>query len=166
MSLWHCLISRYLKCWNCFFSDEVVTVRSTSNFWLRSNYKCPLVDWKDALKYLLIHWKHTCYVYMSSTAGQSPAQILTDKWNYSVRFGNGIKNTAIPQDCGDDAEVKMWPLTMTCALKSIKSRNELQHDKTNKMSVRPAKTQISLDSDQPGHPPSLIRSFAVCLVGS
>ena len=36
------------------------------------------------------------------------------------------------------------------------------HDKTNKMTVRPAKTQIS-----PGiHPPSLIRVFAVRSVGS
>ena len=59
-----------------------------------------------------------------------------------------------------------------------------RHDKTSKVTVRPAKTQISLgihyfpicaatwqnqqsdcapseDSDQPGHPPSLIRVFAV-----
>ena len=33
---------------------------------------------------------------------------------------------------------------------------EPRHDKTNKMAVRPAKTQIS-----PGHPPSLIKVFAV-----
>ena len=33
---------------------------------------------------------------------------------------------------------------------------ELQHDKTNKMTCAPSK-----DSDQPGHPPSLIRVFAV-----
>ena len=38
--------------------------------------------------------------------------------------------------------------------------NELQHDKTNKMSVP------SEDSDQPGHPPSLIRVFAVHSMGS
>ena len=35
--------------------------------------------------------------------------------------------------------------------------NEPRHDKTDKMSVRPP----SEDSDQPGHPPSLIRVFAV-----
>ena len=35
-------------------------------------------------------------------------------------------------------------------------RIEPPHDKTNKMSVRPAKTQISL-----GYPPSLIRVFVV-----
>ena len=48
---------------------------------------------------------------------------------------------------------------------------EPPHDKTNKINVRPEKTQISLgispvwsaseDSDQPGHPPSLIRVFTV-----
>ena len=37
---------------------------------------------------------------------------------------------------------------------------ELRHDKTNKISVP------SEDSDQPGHPPSLIRVFAVCWKGS
>ena len=35
---------------------------------------------------------------------------------------------------------------------------EPQHDKTNKMTCAPSK-----DSDQPGHPPSLIRDF-VCAV--
>ena len=39
-------------------------------------------------------------------------------------------------------------------------QNEPRHDKANKVSVRPAKT------DQPGHPPSLIRVFAVRLMGS
>ena len=34
--------------------------------------------------------------------------------------------------------------------------NEPVHDKTNKMTCAPSK-----DSDQPGHPPSLIRDFAV-----
>ena len=33
---------------------------------------------------------------------------------------------------------------------------ELPHDKTNKMTCAPSE-----DSDQPGHPPSLIRVFAV-----
>ena len=37
---------------------------------------------------------------------------------------------------------------------------EPRHEKTNKISVRPAKT------DQPGHPPSLIRVFAVRSMGS
>ena len=34
--------------------------------------------------------------------------------------------------------------------------SELPHDKTNKMACAPSE-----DSDQPGHPPSLIRVFAV-----
>ena len=38
--------------------------------------------------------------------------------------------------------------------------SEPPHDKTNNVVVRPAKT------DQPGHPPSLIRVFAVCSMGS
>ena len=37
---------------------------------------------------------------------------------------------------------------------------EPQYDKTNKITVRPAKTQIS-----PWHPPNLIRVFAVRSVG-
>ena len=37
---------------------------------------------------------------------------------------------------------------------------EPRHDKTNKISVRPA------NSDQPGHPPSLIKVFAVRSMGS
>ena len=35
-------------------------------------------------------------------------------------------------------------------------RNEPPHDKTNKMACMPSE-----DSDEPGHPPSLIRVFAV-----
>ena len=34
--------------------------------------------------------------------------------------------------------------------------NEPPHDKTNKMAYAPSE-----DSDQPGHPPSLIRVFAI-----
>ena len=39
-----------------------------------------------------------------------------------------------------------------------RTTNELQHDKTNKMTCAPSE-----DLDQPGHPPSLIRVFAVCM---
>ena len=41
------------------------------------------------------------------------------------------------------------------------SKNDTPHDKTNKVACAPSK-----DSDQPGHPPSLIRVFAVRSVGS
>ena len=37
-----------------------------------------------------------------------------------------------------------------------KDENETPHDKTNKMTCTPSE-----DSDQPGHPPNLIRVFAV-----
>ena len=43
----------------------------------------------------------------------------------------------------------------------IQRTYEPPHDKTNKMASAP-----SDDSDQPGHPPSLIRVFAVHLMGS
>ena len=38
---------------------------------------------------------------------------------------------------------------------------EPPHDKTNKMTFAPSE-----DSDQPGHPSSVIRVFGVCLMGS
>ena len=44
---------------------------------------------------------------------------------------------------------------------SRKKRFEPLHNKTNKMTFMPSK-----DSDQPGHPPSLIRVFAVRSMGS
>ena len=44
---------------------------------------------------------------------------------------------------------------------SRKKRFEPPHNKTNKMTFVPSK-----DSDQPGHPPSLIRVFAVRSMGS
>ena len=43
----------------------------------------------------------------------------------------------------------------------ITKRFEPHRDKTNKMACAPSE-----DSDQPGHPPSLIRVFAVRLMGS
>ena len=51
----------------------------------------------------------------------------------------------------------------TCAayLDSRKKQFEPPLDKTNKMTF-----VLSEDSDQPGHPPSLIRVFAVRSVGS
>ena len=39
---------------------------------------------------------------------------------------------------------------------AMKTENKPLHDKTNKMTCAPSE-----DSDQPGHPPSLIRVFAV-----
>ena len=41
-------------------------------------------------------------------------------------------------------------------LKQMITKFEPPHDKTNKMACAPSE-----DSDQPGHPPSLIRVFAV-----
>ena len=44
---------------------------------------------------------------------------------------------------------------------TVASIIEPSHDKTNKMICAPSE-----DSDQPGHPPSLIRVFAVHSMGS
>ena len=46
--------------------------------------------------------------------------------------------------------------TKTLKLGHRNNTNEPRHDKTNKMACVPSE-----DSDQPGHPPSLIRAFAV-----
>ena len=46
-------------------------------------------------------------------------------------------------------------------LTSPYKQNEPPHDKTNKMTCAPSE-----DSDQPGHPPSLIRVFALHSMGS
>ena len=46
-------------------------------------------------------------------------------------------------------------------LKSPNKVTEPGHDKTNKMACAPSE-----DSDQPGHPPNLIRVFAVRSLGS
>ena len=43
----------------------------------------------------------------------------------------------------------------------IVNKNEPRHDKTSKLTCA-----LSEDSDQPGHPPSLITVFAVHSVGS
>ena len=78
------------------------------------------------------------------------------------------------QEClrrGDDVtgKYKGWTfLTTVCRLgrleelniviKHIKKVNQLPHDRTDKMTC-----VNSEDSDQPGHPPSLIRVLAVCM---
>ena len=60
------------------------------------------------------------------------------------------------------ANVKKNVMKCICAayLDSKKEHVERPHDHTNKMTFAP-----SDDSDQPGHPPSLIRVFAVGSMG-
>ena len=48
-----------------------------------------------------------------------------------------------------------------CCIDSRKKHFEPPHDQNNKMTFAPSE-----DSDQPGHPPSIIRVFAVLSVGS
>ena len=49
-------------------------------------------------------------------------------------------------------------IPLGCGRPPVTVSNEPLHDKTNKMAGAP-----SIDSDQPGHPPTLIRVFAVCM---
>ena len=56
----------------------------------------------------------------------------------------------------------MWFISeATSEDKDALSECEPPYDKTNKMTVAPSE-----DSDQPGHPPSLIRDLAVRSMGS
>ena len=50
---------------------------------------------------------------------------------------------------------------MCCIFRLEEEAFEPPHDKSNKMTFAPSE-----DSDQPGHPPSLIRVFAVRSIGS
>ena len=56
-----------------------------------------------------------------------------------------------------------WPTHQSSLVMATKIMEPYKpaHDKTNKMACAPSK-----DSDQPGHPPSLIRVFAVRSMGS
>ena len=50
----------------------------------------------------------------------------------------------------------MYSKCLSMSILSIVTVYEPRHDKTNKVACAPSE-----DSDQPGHPPSLIRVFAV-----
>ena len=58
------------------------------------------------------------------------------------------------QDCKKDSRRDIDVLSNYRTYK----QNEPQHDKTSKMT-----RAINEDTDQPGHPPSLVRVFAVCM---
>ena len=62
-------------------------------------------------------------------------------------------------DAQADLSLRCAHMPFCWILEEDPKQYEPPHDKTNKMTVRPAK-------DQPGHPPSLIRVFAVRLMGS
>ena len=49
--------------------------------------------------------------------------------------------------------------SLFCTLIYRRKKNEPPQDQTNKMACAPSE-----DSDQPGHPPSLIRVFGVCMM--
>ena len=60
------------------------------------------------------------------------------------------------QECLLKIRLKMKKIHQTPLKWQMDLSNELPYDKTNKMACAPIK-----DSDQPGHPPSLIRDLAV-----
>ena len=67
-------------------------------------------------------------------------------------------------DCGREPGLQKCPAFIsetTSEDKDALSENKPPYDKTNKMAFA-----HSEDSDQPGHPPSLIKVFAVRSVGS
>ena len=58
---------------------------------------------------------------------------------------------------GEFQKIKRLEITEISIVDASETKqNEPPRDKTNKMTFAPSE-----DSDQPGHPPSLIRSFAV-----
>ena len=66
-----------------------------------------------------------------------------------------------------EATKKIHVIPITLKIQNVgrsmlwKKLNEPPHDKTNNVACAPSE-----DSDQPGHPPSLIRVFAVRSMGS
>ena len=70
-------------------------------------------------------------------------------------LGSAVRLTV---DCAREPGLqKMWFISeATSENKDALSECEPPHDKTNKMAFVPSE-----DSDQPGHPPSLIRVFAL-----
>ena len=85
-------------------------------------------------------------------------QILTFPWNNKLVIAPYILwSSAAKPETLFQFECFSW----LCPLKQKMTTNEPQHDKTNKMTCAPSE-----DSDQPGHPPSLIRVFAVHSIGS
>ena len=61
-----------------------------------------------------------------------------------------------PWLCPCSSVYNSWGLDHRCYPETRITIHEPPHDKTNKMACAPSE-----DSDQPGHPPSLIRVFAV-----
>ena len=73
------------------------------------------------------------------------------------------KSSMILNDSGKDYKKILVNMTYLWSLHWLTANRiiEPERDKTNKMTCASSK-----DSDQPAHPPSLIRVFAVCFMGS
>ena len=74
------------------------------------------------------------------------------KYEYMNHIVQKIGKTQLISASHEHLEITKVPCKLT---------NEPPHDNTNKMACAPSE-----DSDQPGHPPSLIRVFTVHSMGS
>ena len=107
--------------------------------------------------YFLVIWNQWAYsklfwIYNSAGAEQS----CTNKW---AAAGQNQQNHVCP------AKTQINELILSCSeyiilpgQSSLVLTNQLRCDKTNKLTCVPSE-----DSDQPVHPPSLIRVFTVCM---
>ena len=96
-------------------------------------------DWVDAQADLTLCWAHMAFCWFCHNA----AQLFLVFW---VTFWN-IKLARLALLCND-----------VYSSGHIETVFEPRHEKTNKMACAPSE-----DSDQPGHPPSLINVFAVLM---
>ena len=85
---------------------------------------------------------------------------ITTRLQYDIINGNKHTRAWIHKNTsffGEFQEIKRLEITEISMVDANETKqNEPPHDKTNKMTIAPSE-----DSGQPGHPPSLIRGFAV-----
>ena len=126
--------------------------------------KSTIISWDGSINLLTLFLGRLRYLKLLTSTFVSNWQLLfmnqwkgeNDLFNYlwliSMKCGRAGAQTHDPGTCSDAL------LTALLTLSNIKgcSLFEPHHDKTNKAACAPSE-----DSDQPGHPPSLIRVFAV-----
>ena len=101
-----------------------------------------------------LEWKRKCWI--KPALYSTSLCLLPFKRNGMILVlisWNSVLDVDIVQSFFKTPSILLW-----LDRKFIELIDELSHDKTNKMVCAPSE-----DSDQPGHPPSLTRVFAVCL---
>ena len=128
-------------------------------------------DWADAQADLSLRWAHTHFLWFWHVVAHiqllfyGPAISWT--WNCLLTFcspgvGKGLSSCCFRFDVVQSVVWCCCPFPfgimgrMWNSFVSVPFSFEPHRDKTNKMACAPSE-----DSDQPGHPPSLIRVFAV-----